>query len=230
MRRAHALSLALAATLALTACPSATAPPVEPPPARPDADLGIDVPDSGFWERTGPGAWTYDLGTFLTSDLQLTARPPGQGFLRVALPPGAGRAVLTSLSVVYARNAAAMSDDGQDPTAGGEATWTFYADAAGAPGRELGHIDVTVDATQAIPLEDGGDPVVHALPGLEVPAVFWAVFSVRSGDPRVAAMRVNTPEGVQFTDLYYRAQPDAPLGAPVNARPYLRFVFEQLSR
>jgi len=226
MRRSAPVTLALAALLA-TACGHTA--PTPPPPPAPPIDAGIEEPDTGYWTRNAPGAWDLDLGLGLRSDVQLSATPPGAGLLHVSLPPGASTAVVTTLAVTYARNATEMSDDGQDPSAAGEATWTFYEDVDGAPGAELTHLDVTVDAATAIPLGDGGEPIRHPVPGLRVGPTFWLGFSVRSGDPRVAAMRVNFPDGVQFADLYYRFTPDGPLGAPVNARPYLGLTFTDLA-
>ncbi|TNF38365.1 MAG: hypothetical protein EP329_00755 [Deltaproteobacteria bacterium] len=230
-RKLHLFAIALfgLAACATTAPPAALAPPTPPPPPGPSDD-GIDEPESGYWERTGPGLWLYDLGAGFPASLQLGVNDVGgRGILRVALPPGATQATVTALAVGYTRDA--TEDGSADPSASGEATWTFYADDHGAPGAELGHVDVTVDAATVPPLDEGGEPMSHVVPGIEVGPVFWLAFTVRSGQPRVGGMYVNRgPEDIEFRDLFYQPTRTSPLDNPVNARPYVALTFAGLGR
>lgn len=241
-------TLALSGVGGLTACcPAKTVAPVvtevppgdgpqTPTPERPGApaapaviDEGIAEPDSGFWRREGPGAWRYDLGVGLSADIQLTARGEARGLVRVALPPGASRASLRALTVMYAKNHPDMAE--APGAASGTGRWHVHADEAGAPGLALGVIEATIDDANAAPLEDGNDGITHspAAP-IEVPATFWLVFERTSGDPRVAAMFLGPSLQGTYADLFFKKTPDAPLGEPLNYRPYVAIVFEGLSR
>jgi len=196
--------------------------------AAPD-DSAIEVPPSGYWERKGPGSWRYDLGVRLRSDIQLTARGDSRGLVRVALPPGASRAQMTRLTVVYAKNPVEMAE--APGAASGSAIWHVHADEGGEPGARLGGMEVIIDDASAAALEEFGDGSVHQFETpLEVPATFWLVFERTSGDPRVAAMRLTTGKPARYKDLYFLESPDSPLGEAVKFRPYLAIEFEGMSR
>jgi hypothetical protein len=213
-------------------CPVRTVKPVEPPPVVeppvPDApvvhDAAVEVPESGFWERTAPGAWTYDLGVGLTSDIQLTAPGNGRGIMRVQLPPNAASARVTAIRVMYAKNHADMPEP--DGAASGEVVWHIHADDNGKPGAELGMVAAMIQDSDAAPLEDANDGVVHPLvTSVEVPPTFWLVFERRSGNPRVAAMVLGESLQGTYADLFFTKEPGDALGQPTNYRPYISLMF-----
>jgi|GEM_PF-2898959 len=205
--------------LALAACGTSRS------STAPADDTGILEPDTGYWVRNAPGEWVFDLGLGFPNDVQLSATGEGRGLLRVTLPEGATQATVRTLRVAYVRDA----DDATAAT--GAATWTFYADADGAPGDALGQVDVTVEAAQTASVDEASEPVVHRVPDVVVGATFWLGFSVRSGDPRVGGMYVNRgPDDVQFIDMFYQEVPGGPLEDPVNVRPYVGLSFTNLGR
>lgn len=236
MRRLLALIIASPLAIAVPACCSAPPAPtpvdVDPTPTPAPAgrsDAGVEMPESGFWEREAPGRWTYDLGVGLTSDVQLTIQGSGRGVVRVPLPPGATGAKIAALTVMWAKNHPEMAE--APGAASGTGVWHIHADLDGKPGRELGTIPVTVDDANAAPLDDANDGTRYALPSaVEVPAVFWLVFEKTSGDPRIGAMRLIGDFAETYKELYYLDKPDAALGLPKNLRPYIAIEFDELGR
>lgn len=229
-------------TLVLSACASST--PVVAPAPGPTPDpvvenTAIEIPDSGFWQKGDGGQWRYDLAVGFAPEVQLVAPGEGQGLMRVTLPPGATRAKVTALTVKYARNSV---DSNPDPShASGKAHWRLFTDKDGQPGEPIATLEVDVDGARATPLDyefqDGDEEKLdtegtrHAFTSpAAVPQTFWLVFERKSGDPRVGGMRLTEGNGLlgTFTDLFFRASPDKPIGPSIPIRPFIAIDFEGL--
>ncbi len=224
-------------TLIASACASST-PVVAPEGRAPVVDhTAIEVPDSGFWEKGEAGKWRYDLAVGFAPEVQLVAPGEGQGLMRVRLPPGATSAKVVAQTVKYSRNS--ITQDPDPSHASGKALWHLFTDANGQPGEPIATLEVEIDGARATPLDyefqDGdedkidleGTRHVFANP-VSVPATFWLVFERKSGDPRVGGMRLTENNGLigSFTDLYFRASPDKPIGQPIAIRPFIAVEFE----
>lgn len=226
--------------LIVSACASTQKPaaPADPPPAA-SAPAAIEIPESGFWQPGEAGQWRYDLAVGFAPEVQLVAPGEGQGLMRVTLPPGATTAKVVAITAKYARNAVATNPD---PThASGKAHWRLFTDKDGQPGEPIATLEVDVDGARATPLDyefqDGDEEKLdtegtrHVLPTpTAVPTTFWLVFERKSGDPRVGGMRLTEGNGLlgTYTDLFFRASPDKPLGQPINIRPFIAIDFEGL--
>lgn len=223
--------------LALTLCACASSTPV-PTPLVEVPPVEIAIPDSGFWDKADTG-WRYDLAVSFVPEVQLNAPGSGEGLMRVVLPPGATTATVTALTVKYTRSPPDMEPD--TAASSGKALWHLRADQNGRPGATLAILEVDINGARSTPIDYESEETDIESMDLEgtrhafatpiaVPRTFWLVFVRKSGDPRVGGMRLTEGNGLlgTYTDLYFRASPEAPIGQPLPVRPLIALDFQDL--